>query len=529
MAQAATKTRNMTSGDLTQWSAGALASGIRGGEISSVDAVEAHIARIERVNGALNAVVVKRYDEARREAQEADRRRAAGEPLGPLHGVPVTIKECLDLEGTPTTFGISSRGGTLLKKDDAYVARLRASGAVIVGKTNAGQLLLMFESDNPLYGRTNNPWNVERSPGGSSGGEAAIIAACGSPLGLGTDLAGSCRMPATSCGIVGFKPTAGRTPDAGRLSVPIGQRAIVSQVGVLAREVSDVALGLRIIVGESGGEVPVPLGDPSSVSVRGLRVAFFTNDGDFPPAAAPARAVREAAEMLKAQGAIVSEWSPPDVPEAVKMVMGLFAADGAKALKRTLGGDPRDRRIKAIEQGASAPPALLPIIRAVMRAGGRRKLADLLEAYGHPQTDHYFQLVEAQLEYQQRFREALDTAEGGPFDVILSPACALPALRHGASEELVLIGGYTCLYNLLGYPAGVVPLTRVRKEEETVTSRSSDRMDRTAAETERDSAGLPVGVQIAARPWRDHVALTAMAAIEGMARDGKDYPVWPAG
>ena len=227
--------------DLTTLGASELAAAIARGDVSALDAVEAQLDRIERVNGALNAVVYSRYDAARAEARAADRRRANGAPLGPLHGVPITLKECLDLEGAPSTFGLPSRANTLAAQDDLYVARVRAAGAIVLGKTNVAQLLFHTECENPVYGRTNNPWNLERTSGGSSGGEGAIIAAGGSPLGLGTDIGGSLRYPAAYCGIASLKPTAGRTPDAGRYSAPIGQRAIVSQVGVLARRVADVA------------------------------------------------------------------------------------------------------------------------------------------------------------------------------------------------------------------------------------------------------------------------------------------------
>src|ERR1700694_388997 len=238
---------------LTSLSATELATMIARGDLSSVEAVEAHIERIERVNPGLNAVVVKRYDAARAEARQADERRTNGEVLGPLHGVPITIKESLDLIDTPSTFGLQSRASILARQDDLYVARMRKAGAIILGKTNVAQLLYYIESDNPVYGRTNNPWNLDRSPGGSSGGQAAIIAAGGSPMGLGTDIGGSIRVPATFCGIAGLKPTSGRTPDAGRYSEPLGERAIVSQAGVLARQVADVALGLEII---NGGRNP---------------------------------------------------------------------------------------------------------------------------------------------------------------------------------------------------------------------------------------------------------------------------------
>src|SRR5260221_14351964 len=215
---------------LTSLSAPELANMIACGDLSSVEAVEAHIERIERVNPGLNAVVVKRYDAARAEARQADERRANGEVLGPLHGVPITIKESLDLIDTPSTFGLQSRGRILARQNDLYLARMRKAGAIILGKTNVAQLLYYIESDNPVYGRTNNPWNLDRSPGGSSGGQAAIIAAGGSPMGLGTDIGGSIRVPATFCGIAGLKPTAGRTPDAGRHRQPFCGARSVRQV-----------------------------------------------------------------------------------------------------------------------------------------------------------------------------------------------------------------------------------------------------------------------------------------------------------
>jgi fatty acid amide hydrolase len=287
--------------DLTTLSAVDLAALIADGEISSAEAVEAHIERIERVNGALNAVVVKRYVAARAEAREADRLRAQGAALGPLHGVPITIKECLDLAGTPSTFGLQTRANTRAAQDDVYVARMRAAGAIVLGKTNVSQLLIYIESDNPVYGRTNNLWNPDRSAGGSSGGQGAIIAAGGSPLGLGNDIGGSVRIPAAFCGIASLKPTAGRVPDAGAYSVPLGQRAITSQVGALARHVADVALGTEIINGgrDPRVEPPMPLGDYRAVDVSKLRVAYYTDDGTLAVAPAVRRAVREAADILR--------------------------------------------------------------------------------------------------------------------------------------------------------------------------------------------------------------------------------------
>ncbi|TMQ11706.1 MAG: amidase [Deltaproteobacteria bacterium] len=186
-------------------SAVALVADLASGALSAAEAVDAHIARIEAVDRELGAVVWKRYDAARAEAAEADRRRQAGEPTGSLHGLPITIKECFDLEGSPATFGVVGRS-ELAAHDDPYVAALRRAGAIVLGKTNVSQLLLYIESDNPVYGMTRNPWAADRTPGGSSGGSAAIVAAGGSALGLGNDIGGSVRIPAAFCGIVGLKP-----------------------------------------------------------------------------------------------------------------------------------------------------------------------------------------------------------------------------------------------------------------------------------------------------------------------------------
>jgi Asp-tRNA(Asn)/Glu-tRNA(Gln) amidotransferase A subunit family amidase len=195
--------------EILRSSATGLASRIASGDVSSTRAVDAFIAQIERVNGSLNAVVVKRYEEARDEARRADEKRARGEPLGPLHGVPVTVKECLDVVGTPSTFGIPSRKTHRPERDDAYVARLRAAGAIVVGKTNVSQLLMFTETDNPLYGRTNNPWNVARSPGGSSGGQGAIISA-GAPRTVSAP---------TTVGASAFRPRSMGSAESNRLRV----------------------------------------------------------------------------------------------------------------------------------------------------------------------------------------------------------------------------------------------------------------------------------------------------------------------
>ncbi len=513
--------------ELWRLGAGDLAGRIARGEISAREAVEAHIARIEAVDPALNAAVMKRYAVARAEAEEADRRRGRGEALGPLHGVPVSIKECLDLAGTPATFGLPARAGALAAADEIHVARLRRAGAIVLAKTNVAQLLLYTESDNPVYGRTNNPWNLARTPGGSSGGEGALIAAGGSALGLGTDIGGSIRNPAAFCGIAGLKPTAGRCPDPGRFSIPWGQRAVASQVGPLARRVADVALALAIINGgDAVGPAP-PLGDHRSVAPASLSVACFEDDGDFPPAPAAARAVREAAEILASAGARIVPWRPPGIAEVHALFYGIMSGDRGAAERALLRGQKRDPRLTPLLMSAALPVGARSLLAGLLGGIGQRRLAALLRQLGSGGTGDYWRLVEAQADYQQRFAAALDDAAGGPCDAILCPAFAVPALPHGLTRDLGLPGSYTILANVLGWPAGVVPLTRVRAEEESARPASADLVERAARKAERGSAGLPIGVQLIARPWREEVALALMQAIESAAARRADYPAAP--
>ena len=416
------------------------------------------------------------------------------------------------MQGMPSTFGLQSQASLRADVDEVHVARLRAAGAIPMAKTNVAQALFFYESDNPVYGRTLNPWNADRTPGGSSGGEAALIATGASPLGLGTDIGGSVRVPAAICGFVLFLPTAGRCDDFGWYSSPVGQRAVASPVGPLARKVEDLA-GARDAINDG----PPPK-DWKSVDVKQLRVAFYTSDGSFAPAPAVERAVREAAALLRAKGAQVTEWKPPAPREALDIVYGIYFADGLQLLRKRMGRGTVMPQIKQLLSLASLPGFAIPPLRAMLRAVGQHTMADGLAPFGRRDTAHYWELVEAQIDYAKRFARELDRAAGGPIDVILCPPCALPALTHGASKDLATLGAYACLYNLLGYPAGVVPFTRVRADEEVGRAPSRDAVEKLARSVEQGSVGLPVGVQVVARPWQDHVALAAMSAIEAQNR-----------
>jgi len=506
-----------------------LARGIAERRWSAREIVAAHIARIEAVDPVLNAVVVRRFDAARAEADRADLAVRDGTPLGPLHGVPITIKEQFAVAGTPASLGVA--GARDDDRDGPLVARLRAAGAIVLGKTNVPQLLIYNEADNPVYGRTNNPWNGLRASGGSSGGEAAIIAACGSPLGLGSDIGGSLRAPSHACGIAALKPTSGRlsNEDARAAAYANGQTAILSQSGPMARRVEDLTLAMRVLAAPGQERFdpslsPVAWREPGAVDVAGLRIGVYDDDGYFAASPAVKRAVAEAAAALAARGAQLVAFSPPDVARAMETFLSILAADGARAAKRRLGGGAVDRRVAGLLQLAAIPNALRPAIVGAAAAFGQRRLSRQIASIRPSSADGYWTLVDGQAAYRRRFVAELD---GRGIDALVCPPHALPALTHGASYYLSTAASYSMLYNLLGMPAGVVPVTRVRAGEATPRPAGRDLVDRTAAQVERDSAGLPIGVQVVARHWREDVALAVMAALEAALCEDPGYPQLP--
>lgn len=470
-----------------------LAARTHSGQLRPSEAVQAALARIDSRNAALNAVVGDRGGPARAEARALD----DGPPVGALHGVPLLLKDSLDLAGTPSTGGFPSRRGHVAPSDVEAVARLRAAGGVFVGKTNVAQALLFFETDNPLFGRTSHPDDPTRSPGGSSGGLAAGIAAGIAPMGLGTDLGGSCRVPAAFCGVVGFKPGEGRMDDPGEVSVTPGQLAIRSQIGVLGRTVDDVRLGYALAAATEVPERPL------------RRVGVWVEDGLFTPCAAAVRAVEEAAAALAADGVEVVRLDPPEMPLALRTFYGLLASDGLEHLFAQFPDDPFDARVRGLRVLSRLADWLPTLGGLLLRASGRGATADLLPELRRRTVAEHWTLVER----QQAVRRAWADRTAG-LDAVLSPAVALPAIRHGASLELGTMGVYTCLYNLLGWPAGVVPWTRVRPGEETAARRGDDVVDRVARASEEGSAGLPIGVQLAAPIGQDAAVLAAMAAVE---------------
>jgi amidase len=308
----------MSPEQITRTSGTDLAQAIRAGSVSSAAVVDAYLQRIDRLNPRINAVVRVAAARARQQADEADAALASGAETGLLHGVPFTVKDVIDTEGVVSAAGLEERSTFIPRHDAVVVARMRAAGAILLGKTNCPPGGGGGVTDNPVYGPTRNPHDLSRSPGGSSGGEAAAIAAGLSPLGLGSDSGGSLRVPAHFCGVATLKPTSGRVPNTGVLNHPGGFSDYRTQIGPIARSVRDLALVFDVIAGEDGvdaGVIPMPRGRADTVSLRGLRIATYADDGLHATTTATGEAVRAAADALARAGTLV-QWTRPDISEA---------------------------------------------------------------------------------------------------------------------------------------------------------------------------------------------------------------------
>ncbi|MCL5057514.1 MAG: amidase [Actinobacteria bacterium] len=451
--------------NITRASAAGLAQAIRARKVSSEEAVDAYLKRIESINPALNAVVQLRAEAALAEARQADARLARGDATGPLHGVPVTVKDSFETAGMVSTGGTEGRKLFVPDRDATAVERMRSAGAILLGKTNVPELSLAYESDNLVYGRTNNPYSVLRTPGGSSGGEAAAIAAGASPLGLGSDSAGSIRLPAHFCGIAGIKPTTGLVPATGLFPPYIWMMEQLSAVGPMARFVEDLTLVLPILAGTDWldpATVPVPPGDPGKVALGTLRAAFYTDNGIMSPTSETAEAVKAAAGALSDAGLAVLEDRPDIIGMSFDLMHSILSSDGGSGISILLQ-----------MAGTSRPHTLT------------RQLLDSISACAVSAAEF------GGIMYRWRFFRCGMLSFLKKYDVIICPACALPAMPHGAASA----GGnapafsYAVTYNLTGWPAVVV---------------------RGGTSPE----GLPIGVQVVARPWCEDVALAAARHIE---------------
>src|SRR5712671_184862 len=437
-----------------------MAEQIRYKKISPVELIEVHLAQIEKLNPQLNAFVQVDAQGARRAAHDAEIAIMQRTTLGPLHGVPGSIKRSLEISAMPCESGTRLRAGYVPTRDAPLVARLRAAGAIVLGVTNTPELLMAWETDNLLYGRTNNPWDLERTPGGSSGGEAAAIATGMSAGGVGSDGGGSIRVPAHFSGICGLKPTPGRIPATGHFPVSAGPFALLGVVGPMARTVGDLKVLFEVMQGPDDGDpsaAPVPVRWPENDDLKGLRIGYFEDDGRTPVTPETRAAVRTAAEGLRRAGFQVQPFRPEELELARQLWWKIFGVAGGMVLGPMMQG--HEAEISPLLRRFSSWTAAAP------------------SHTGESLLDTWVQrdLVRMKIFAQMR-----------KYPVLLCPVAAIPAFRHGECSwevegkivQYLDAWSYTEWFNLLGTPAAVVP---VGKSPE----------------------GLPIGVQIVARPWEE--------------------------
>jgi amidase len=435
-----------------------LAAAIGAKKLSAVEALEAHLAQIARRNRLLNAVIAIAADTALERAREADDALRRGEVRGPLHGVPFTLKDAHETAGLKTTAGFPPLANHVPAEDSTVAARLKDAGAILVGKTNVAMLLADHQSSNPLYGRTSNPWDPERTAGGSSGGAAAALAAGMTPFEIGTDLSSSIRVPAHFCGVYGLKPTETRVPLDGGFPNP--QKAprtirIMLSIGPMARTVEDLSLLYRVIAGPGGKDTdvgPVPVEPAMRCDPAGLRIAFAPTFPGLPVAADIAAAVSRLAAKLAGTGAAIEEAALPKLD---------FREDLQCA------GELIGMMIGAAQPDSSDRPATLAAYCAALARRDRSILA-----------------------WEDFFAQ---------YDALICPASATTAFRHcepgtpieldGKKADYGLIGAHGTVFNYSGHPAVVVPCGQ-------------------------DGQGLPIGLQLVGKRWSEARLIGIAALVE---------------
>jgi Asp-tRNA(Asn)/Glu-tRNA(Gln) amidotransferase A subunit family amidase len=441
---------------------------LRSREVTITELAEAHIARIERLNPRLNVFADFEAERVRTQARALER---APQQRGPLHGLPVTVKSSIATAGYRCEIGSLLNKGEIPNEDAEAVARLRAAGALILGTTNCPEFLMAYETTNLLHGWTSNPWDLERTPGGSSGGESAAIAAGLSAAGLGSDSGGSVRVPAHFTGICSLKPTPGRVPGRGHLPPCVGPFSTLGAIGPMARTMEDVSLLFRTLSGQDAVDPvspPVALRSPSLEDLRAYTIGFFEDDDIVPVTPETRAAVQSSAQALRSAGFRVGAFRPRTLEQLRKLWNVFFVQCGAMFYEPAIRGK-REQ--------------LSPIFKEFLgmaEAAGPLTATELLNSW-------------AELDLLRS--KTLETMRDYP--VLLCPVASVPAWKHGerawsvdgVAVEYLDAVRYTQWFNALACPAAVIPVGR-------------------------SPEGLPIGVQIAARPFQDETALGIAGVVD---------------
>lgn len=456
-----------------------LARKIRKKNVSSLEVVDAHIARIEEVNPKINAVVADRFEAARAEARMADEAVAADAELPPLHGVPCTIKETLGLGGMPQTGGSTHRRHVLCEQDSTAVARIREAGAIPLGVTNIPEMAMWVESYNKIYGHTKNPYGLDRSAGGSSGGEGAIVGAGASPFGLGSDVGGSIRMPASFCGVFGHKPTGGAVPMTGHFPLAKDSNGRYVTIGPIARRARDLMPLLQIIAGPDGVDpqaIDLEFGNPKAkFKDRKVYVCKNLRAGlSWGPSLDQDLAMDRAALMFSNKGAEIIEWSSPLMKRAVEIWSAMLSESGGPSFGEQLGGG----------KAPNYPLELFKLLFGLSDYSAPGLIFGLGEQLFKTSPADQAELVK--LGHQLRAEMDALFADGS---VLLTPTHPRTAPKHHTPWLRPFDFIYTGIFNVLEVPATTAPM-----------GIGSDRM--------------PLGVQIVAGRGQDHLTIAGAMLVE---------------
>ncbi|XP_074893747.1 vitamin D3 hydroxylase-associated protein-like [Buteo buteo] len=444
---------------------------------------------------------------------------------GLLYGIPVSIKDHISHKGHLSTCGLVQCLDTPVQEDSVLVKVLKSQGAIPFAMTNVPQSLFNYDCSNPIFGQTLNPLNHQKSPGGSSGGEGALIAGGGSILGIGSDVGGSIRLPSSFCGLCGLKPTAERLSLSGVSGSVSGILAVPWVLGPMARDVDSLALCMKALLCQEMFQLdptvpPIPFDEEVYSSSARLRVGYYDTDGYFPLPPCTRRAVRETREALRAAGHQLVPFSPPRIHYVMtELFLKTFFADGGRAWLDVFTGGIVDPSLKSQVNSCKIPRLGKKLLALILKPLFPR-LADYLSALGGMRSvkemwNHHHQIEAYRTEFIARWRELR-------LDVVLCPVLG-PAFTTGYAGKLLTAISSTMLYNVLNFPAGVVPVSTVTEADEEelklYQGYGDDPWDRTLKQAVAGAVGLPVAVQCVALPWREELCLRFMKEVETLSRE----------
>ncbi|KAI8050840.1 amidase signature domain-containing protein [Syncephalis plumigaleata] len=463
---------DISSDELAHMSARKLCAAIAAKQLTAVDAVAMLGRRALDTHTRLNCLTEICIKDAISEARVLDARLTDHGPIGKLHGLPISIKDNVGLKGYDACIGYSSWTMQPLDEDNTIIKCLRRAGAIPYVKTNVPQTMMAFECENPVFGRTLNPHNANLTPGGSSGGEGALIGARGSILGIGNDIGGSLRIPADFCGIYSLKPTVDRIPNHGLIAPAHGRDLIRATCGPMANDVDTLDLFMDALLSQEpwhDDQYCVPMPWKSWSPPEKLCIGYFTFNGFLPAAPPCQRAVTHTVQVLRDAGHTVVEFDLPNAHEAIVVFHALMAADGGEGLLAHLKGDPIGAPVQALKMLVGMPKVVRYLLSWFISSWYGEPLLSEIFAVTSPKS--YPQVCDYTArrdQYRHLFAEAARESGirqcGRPFDAIICPAFGFPAIPHDSASDLLLTSGYTILQNILDVPSGVLPAITVDKD-----------------------------------------------------------------